>query len=267
MASSRTPLDIIRQSANLVLVPLVILLSSLPQMTGTGRQIADQASTEQNLLVPVGFAFSIWGPIFIGIILYALYQALPRQGARDVHRAAGWWTALGFAFICGWCYFTSYSPIGMKDWGSAVMISAGALSLVTAMLGLTRRWIRLSTPERAVVWLPISAIAGWMSIAQFLNWNSTLRPYYLDWGWSETGASLAVLGLALWFVSFCLSRAAGNRAYVIPVLWGLSLLVLARLTGHKGLYDTPIAIAAGVAVIILLVISIQKGRGARRRIA
>ena len=48
--------------------------------------VSDSYST---FFTPAGYTFAVWTPIYIGITAYAIYQALPNQRERDVHRRIG----------------------------------------------------------------------------------------------------------------------------------------------------------------------------------
>ena len=49
-------------------------------------QISDENGT---LITPAGYAFAIWGPIFLLLLAYAVYQALPAQRTSPLLRRVG----------------------------------------------------------------------------------------------------------------------------------------------------------------------------------
>jgi hypothetical protein len=74
-AHSATPLAI---AAPLICAILQILTPILPQL-GIGEPIGDQSDMVRSLVTPAGWAFSIWGPLYAGSTLFAVFQALPSQ--------------------------------------------------------------------------------------------------------------------------------------------------------------------------------------------
>ena len=53
-------------------------------------------------VTPAGYAFAIWGLIYLASLALAAYQVLPSQQARRVHRTTGWWLAGAFAASTVW---------------------------------------------------------------------------------------------------------------------------------------------------------------------
>ncbi len=73
----------------LVTIIINILADALPINGLNTGKISD---TFHVYFVPAGYVFSIWGIIYIGLIAYAIYQALPAQKQNprlQVHRLVG----------------------------------------------------------------------------------------------------------------------------------------------------------------------------------
>src|SRR5512138_3929929 len=102
--------DTLRQYANLLSVLLAltvnILASALPLNGQNTGEISDRFKV---YFVPAGYVFSIWGLIYIGLIAYAVYQALPSQRENPRLRATGWWIALGGLANSAWIFLWHYN--------------------------------------------------------------------------------------------------------------------------------------------------------------
>ena len=65
---------------NVVSLVIVIVVNALadklPIAGTTTGQVADKYAS---MFTPAGFAFSIWGPIYLGLTAFVIYQALPAQ--------------------------------------------------------------------------------------------------------------------------------------------------------------------------------------------
>jgi hypothetical protein len=234
--------DLARQSLNIIAAPAMWILSTLPQIMDWGRSAKEFSDANNSLLVPYGIAFSIWFPIFVGCIGYAILQGLNLNRTREIFRQTGWWTGAGFAGVCGWALFSGWGTPVMARWGTALIFIPTVLCLVKAMLMLTRGKDALSGAERFWVWLPISLIAGWTSIAIFLNWT----PIVADNLASSTSVlvpNIAMLATALIWAVFITRRSGGTRAYACPIIWGLAGLAVKSLT------QTPTVNAIGFAAI------------------
>ncbi len=68
----------------LVTITINILANALPINGLNTGQVSDSFDV---YFVPAGYVFSIWGIIYIGLIAYAIFQALPSQ--KDNPRHAG----------------------------------------------------------------------------------------------------------------------------------------------------------------------------------
>ena len=68
-----------------------ILANALPI---NGLTTAEISNRFQVYFVPAGYVFSIWGLIYLGLLAYTIFQALPAQRANGRLRATGWWVVL-----------------------------------------------------------------------------------------------------------------------------------------------------------------------------
>ncbi len=84
--------DIVRQVVNVLATLLVIgvnaLASSLPLNGQTTGEISDRFDV---FFVPAGYVFAIWGLIYLGLMAFSIYQALPSQ--RENPRLRAWATS------------------------------------------------------------------------------------------------------------------------------------------------------------------------------
>jgi hypothetical protein len=101
--------DIARQIyvAGSFLVTLVVnmLANTLPLNWQNTGQISDRFN---GIFVPAGYIFSIWGLIYIGLITYAIYQALPSQRKNPRLSVTGERIALGGIANSAWIFLWHY---------------------------------------------------------------------------------------------------------------------------------------------------------------
>ncbi|MGB6230566.1 MAG: hypothetical protein WBF53_10615 [Litorimonas sp.] len=248
-STSATPSDILRQSANLVLAPGMWILSSIGFVSDSARTAGEFSDMSDNLLVPLGPAFSIWLPIFVLCIAYGVLQALPRNRTRDVFRATGWWSALGFALICGWALITAYAPASFVQWGTALIFVPAVAALIKAMAKFTRRINEVTAIERVFSWVPLSLIAGWCSLAVFLNWTPIAYEAFAD-GAASVVSSLLILAAALGLIIWVCRATQCNKVYVFPAVWGLAWLAARHLLAGP---EMPLIGWVAVGGILLLI--------------
>lgn len=247
--------DRVRQTLNLILPPAMWISSSLPQFTDLGRTIQEQSESNNTLLVPFGPAFAIWFPIFIGCITYGIIQARPSQRENGVFRRIGWLTAASFALITLWGYMAAFPPPAVSQWGTALTFVPAMLLICAAVVRLRGCEGELSDMENLVIRWPLSWLAGWCSLAMFLNWAQLGVHGPLGFGLSETQVCLTVLIAALLWVMVMIKKTRGSRAYVFPVVWGLAFLVIARVWVTNP--NPVIAYAAALGALALIAFTIR----------
>lgn len=241
--------DKTRQVLNIIAAPLMWILSTLPQVVDVGRTPKEFSDINDSLLVPFGLAFAIWFPIFVGCLGYAYIQAKPANKTREVFRKTGWWTGLGFSAVCGWALISTFAPVGLLLWGTALIFMPAVYGLVKAMLILTANKGELSKSEKFWALGPISLIAGWTSIAIFLNWTPILV--------GVLGSSVPiivpnVIGLiaALSLAVTIIRKSGGNAAYAFPIIWGLLWLTYEQLINTAAEPMIGYGAIAGAALLI-----------------
>ncbi|WP_416878987.1 hypothetical protein [Litorimonas sp.] len=220
--------DYIRQIIILVAAPSMWILSSLSQFDDNARSPDGLSDINESLLVPLGFAFAIWFPIFVGCIAYGIIQVLPPNRTRKIFRHSGKWSAAGFIGICIWSLISAYAGESWAQWGTAIIFIPAMLCLVNTMLILTRGRHKLDNLETVCVWLPVSLIAGWTSLAVFLNWT----PIVIGLFGSNVPfivPNIIMLLAALVWAGFMTRKSGANRAYAFPIIWGLSFLFIKQV--------------------------------------
>ena len=251
--------DSFRQILNVIAAPLMWVLSTLPQVVDIGRTAKEFSDINDSLLVPYGIAFAIWFPIFIGCLGYVFIQAKPVNQTREIFRNIGGWTAGGFIAVCAWSLISSFAPTGLLLWGTALVFIPTVYCLVKAMLILTAQKDALSRAERFWVWGPISLIAGWVSIAFFLNWTPII-----DDGFGSSVPdiipNIISLALAVAFAIFIIRKSQGNLVYAFPIIWGSAWLAYEQLFNERQAPLIGYGAILGAAVLIGAVLYFRKAK-------
>src|SRR5512143_2105947 len=90
-----------------VLVTLVVntLANALPLNGQNTGQISDRFAV---YFVPAGYVFSIWGLIYVGLVAFTIYQALPSQRTNPRLGAIGWLFFLSCVANSAWIFLWHY---------------------------------------------------------------------------------------------------------------------------------------------------------------
>ena len=88
--------DYLRQFAVIVITLVTISVNGLANaLPLNGIETGDISDKYATLFTPAGYVFAIWGVIYLGLLAYMVYQALPSQRTNARLRAVGWWYVLG----------------------------------------------------------------------------------------------------------------------------------------------------------------------------
>src|SRR5512135_1414627 len=97
--------DTLRQLAVIVTVAATLVINVLADaLPINGLNTAEISDRFDVYFVPAGYVFAIWGLIYLGLIAFAIFQALPSQRENPRLRAAGWWIALGGLAQMAWIF-------------------------------------------------------------------------------------------------------------------------------------------------------------------
>jgi hypothetical protein len=220
--------------AVLLTAALQILTPLLPQI-GIGEPIGSRSLAVRTLITPAGWAFSIWGALYLGATVFAVFQALPaqRQDALLHHLR---WPAAG-AFL-GNALWAAYTQLYGLSFVSVLIITLTLTCLIIAYHALSNATV--SKTEWWCAYLPLSALAAWLTVATTVNIAASLRYHGVEGG----AAVIVIAGL---IAATVLVRGRGNLPYAAVFLWALAAIFAAG-----GQAAGPIAVATGVAAILVI---------------
>ncbi len=169
------------------------------------------------LLVAAGYAFAVWGLIFLLDLVFGVWQARPRQHANATLARIRPAAAAGFVLTAAWM------PIFSQQlyWLALLVIWSGLACVLYCAIVLSRDASPRSGQD-SWAWLPLSLHAGWLSIAAFLNTAQVIVAYRLLSTDRMLPWSLALFAAASALLLIANARMRGNIAYVLVALWGLA---------------------------------------------
>ncbi|MEH6829673.1 MAG: hypothetical protein V7661_02425 [Sulfitobacter sp.] len=182
---------------------------------------------------PAGYAFAIWGVIYLWLIIGMGYGVWKRRDDAAWHPMR---VALVPSLAVGaiWLAAAVASPV----W-AAVLIW---VMLISALVALFRSPVQ----EKWFAALPLGLYAGWLSAASCVSLGLLAAGYGYA---TETTAALGSIFLALVIASAVQNQLKRAPTYGIAVIWALIAAVVQNMaTGNM----TVAALAAGGAVALLL---------------
>ncbi|MFG6444263.1 tryptophan-rich sensory protein [Microbacterium sp. P07] len=251
---TRRPADLVRQIAVLSAVSFMLIAAMVGVGLFGGTAVQDvqggALDSDGSYLAPAGSAFSIWSVIYVGLIAYAIWQALPRQRANERQRALGWLVALTAVLNGIWLVVAQFATLPLTVVAIVVLLAALAMTF--------RRAVVTRTPDDglvdAVLLDGVTGLhLGWVTVATVANTAALLT----QTGPASWESSADVWGVVVLLVVgvIGLGIAFASRWRVTPPLaigWGLVWLGVARLSAEP--QSTVIGVTAViVAAIVVLV--------------
>lgn len=256
--------DIARQIA----VGVAVLLMLAAALAGSGlfggQGIAEAQggalAPDATLLAPAGPAFSVWSLIYLGLIGYAVWQALPRQRASSRHRALGWWIAATAAVNALWVLCALVAPL---LWTVVVIVVLLVLLVIAFCRTVLTRHVSNHGPSRAAQtpWLDAVLIdgvtglhLGWVAVATLANTAALIAA---GDALEETARTGWAIGMLVVVVIAGLVSTLFTRWRVLPALgmaWGAAWIGVERLAGepHSVVVGVVALVVAGVLVVVPL---------------
>ncbi len=164
---------------NSISVILVIAVSYISQ-TGiiNGNTMGSLSAEYYNLFTPAGYAFAIWGIIFLGLLIfsgYQLYQAFGPKNDLDFLQKSGYWFFIANLANVFWVFTWLNEFTGL----SVLLMFLILFSLIKMILNTNmERW---DAPINIVAfsWWPICLYSGWIAVAAIAN----VSAYLAKIGW------------------------------------------------------------------------------------
>jgi hypothetical protein len=191
------------------------LANALPLNDLTTGEISDRF---QVLFTPAGYVFSIWGLIYLGLILFAVFQFLSAGRANPRLGRIGPWFLAASAANIAWIFLWHYEAFW---WTLPAMLLLFA-SLLVIYLRLDIGRAAVSATERWMAHYPFSLYLGWVTVATIANVTALL--YLAGWnGWGVAPEVWTVVMIGAGAVIACLLTLT-RRDVVFPlvVIWAFA---------------------------------------------
>ena len=220
--------------------------------TINGNRVSDMSAKYSNLFTPAGYAFAIWGIIFIAIFIFAAYQIyrtlILKKTFDFISQTSGWFVLANVAngfWIIAWLY--DYTLLSV----AIMLVILFSLLKIVANTDMERRRV----PAKTIVfaWWPISIYAGWISVATIANIAAYLSKIGWDGGFLSPITWTILLIVIATLLNLFLIFTRGMREFAIVGAWAL----IAIYVRHQLNYETIANFAIVGASIILFSIVIH----------
>lgn len=225
--------DIKDWGGNVAAFLLVIVMNVLSNALPINNQTMAVISAKYpSLFTPAGFTFSIWGVIYLALLVFVVYQALPAQ--RQNQSIAGISRLFQINCIANavWIVVWHYELLAVS-----VLVM---LVILASLILMYRKLIG----ESLILRIPFSLYTAWISLATIAN----ISALQINSGWDDIGMSAIQWTL----VKLALAGAIGasvivklrDIAFILVVAWaayGISVMQI----------DTPAVAGAALTLCLL----------------
>lgn len=241
--------DLIRR----LFVTVALILTLVGVLLGTGLlgQAVEESSggdlsDSATHLAPDGPAFSVWSVIYVGLVLYTMWQWFPSQASHPRHRAIGWLAGLSMVTNGLWLL------VVQQDW---VWVSVAVIVAMLAVLVLMLERLQAIGPvnraDSIITDVTFGLYLGWVTVATCANTAAAAASS--GWDPGQTAArwiAVAVIVVATALGVLYAYRFGARFAVALTIAWGLAWIAVGRLTGEP--QDDVVGIVAIIAAVAVL---------------
>jgi len=215
-----------------------------------GNDVGEISDRYDTLFTPAGYAFSIWGIIFLGMLalsVFHIYRAFFAAKDNSFIEQTGPWFILANIFNGLWVWFwltekTEFTPILMIG----ILISLLTI-IVRSNMNRTKADFGIKLFHR----IPIAIYAGWISVALIANIGAVLVKS--KWGgeplspviWTYILISIATA------VNFIMIHQRKLIAFGLVGVWALSAIAVKQWEPQSNLAWFALACAVFISVIAI----------------
>ncbi|RYF93177.1 MAG: hypothetical protein EON95_09865 [Caulobacteraceae bacterium] len=234
-----------------VIAAALLAVAAAPLIALAGLPDASAFAEDGNeTLRAAGYAFAIWGLIYALLVAYGVWQLVRQTPETAVLRAVAWPSVVAMTGCAAWLLAAGLDLKAL----SVAIIAGSAAAVITGLLRARPHRGEVGPGTRFFIFWPLGLLAGWLTIASFINLITVLTA----WGvitpdLARPAALLGILGVLL--VGGAVVWRLRHLAYGLPIVWGLIAVWAAEHVAKPQVGQSAL-VAAGV----MLLVSLAAGR-------
>lgn len=243
----------ILQIANAVAF-LITLIINYTASSGliNGQTIGDISAQYENLFTPAGYAFSIWGLIYLMLAGFVIYQArglFKKVDDNNFILQIGWWFVISCIANSLWIVAWVHDYIGL----SVILIALLLFSLIKIIVNTNMERWDAPFPKIVLLWWPFCLYSGWITVAIIANISAYLTKIgWNGWGLSDVTWAITMIIIA-GLVNLFMIITRNMREFAGVGIWGLMAVAVSSWSIHQSI----VVAAITVSVILFIAISIH----------
>lgn len=237
------------QLLNAIAFVFVLIMNFLANTGLLNNTTIGEVSAQYNtLFTPAGYAFSIWGIIYLLVFGFMFYQSRSLfVSVRDdgFIFTTGWWFVISCVANCLWIVAWIYNYTLL----SSVFIFLLLFSLLKIVLNNKMELFDAPITVIAFLWWPFVFYSGWVTVASIANVSAVLVKYNWDgFGISPTVWTVLMLIIAA-LINIIVTWSRNMREFALVGAWALIAIYVANKNENTVIAYTAISLA------VILIIS------------
>jgi TspO/MBR family len=219
-----------------------------------GKSTAELSDQYPNLFVPAGFTFSIWGVIYLLLLVFVSYQM---RSIFKKTQTLSTRTQTLFAITCllniCWILSWHYQFVLLSVLIMLTLLVTLILLFINIQKNLGRTFL-----EKMAIETPINIYLGWISVATIANVTALL----VYFGWHGGMLSESTWAILLLFVGSILGLfmlfIKNNFAYISVIIWAFWGIYSKRIGSENPEIAKAAIIMIGVMTICFIYVFVKK---------
>lgn len=247
----------ILQIANGIALVATLVINYLSN-TGVfnGNTMKTVSDKYHNYFTPAGYAFSIWGVIYLGLLGFVFYtgRSLFKKNQdqanldTDIVLKIGWWFVISCVGNSLWIIAWLYGYLGIS-----VLLMILVLSALLKIILNTRMELDAHPFKKyLLIYWPFAMYAGWITVALIANIAAWLT--FINWdGWGIAPTTWAIIVIIVaGLINLFMIWKRNLREYALVGIWGLLAVAYANWDNEQSIAYSSIIVSAILLVNIAI---------------
>jgi len=242
--------DIVKRWVFIIAVGTVVLVNFLANVIPFGGQsMAEVSGKYPTMITPAGYAFSIWGIIYLTLAVFAFFQFFRGKEVR-FYKLVWPYFLINAGANCLWLVAFQ------NEW--LILSLALMFVILVSLIRIFKIFYRLKrmvgTTHRYFFHVPFGLYFGWVSVAAIVNAAVVLSSFDLPLLMNNSGLFAAVALIAA--LALALTMLFGQKDFIFSfaVLWALIAIYVKQMDEPLVMYTakfTAIALLASMIVTFI----------------
>ncbi|WP_417431622.1 tryptophan-rich sensory protein [Halpernia sp.] len=216
-----------------------------------GKTIGNVSDGLRTLFTPAGYAFSIWGFIYLllfGFIIYQGRSLFVKNAEDDFVEKIGPWFIISCVANSSWVFLWLFGYTGL----SCIFIFLLLFSLVKIILNNRMEIWNAPAKTIAFLWWPFVFYAGWVTVASIAN----VSAFLVKINWDGFGISPEIWTITMIIIATIINLIVvykrNLREFATVGIWALIAIAVPNFDQHQTI--SYIAIIASIIIFIVIMI-------------